>query len=222
MCKNLPEMSIPEIELGLGPKLGQTHRICNCFSVSRVGYEAYLFTVLYSLSVFLTIQTGKSKFHNRDEMTSLNPDLETTGECSKSGESQSRSESSNTSTECGPQNKCEAHETKVGRKCRKILFWIREKTFRIEKVLEDQWLQLQHHCNPSSERTKLYQIWPGKNVPTCSIIIIFLSPCPVSLIRLTGIFLRRETHLRPGSERIDLNNQFYHSVKLDFFSLHWR
>ncbi|RVW38853.1 putative protein S-acyltransferase 6 [Vitis vinifera] len=97
-------------------------------------------------------------------MASMNPELEATGEDSKAREPKPEFESSNTFTKCGLEKKCAAPETKVPGKCRKILVWIREKLFLIKKVVEDKWVQLQHSCGPDSERTKIYQIWPGKNV----------------------------------------------------------
>ena len=99
-------------------------------------------------------------------MASINPESETSA-----GESRREFECSSTFTKSGFEKKCESPETKVPGKCRKVLVRIKEKLLLMKKTVEDRWaqlqlqLQLQHSCGPGSERTKIYQIWPGKNVP---------------------------------------------------------
>lgn len=97
-------------------------------------------------------------------MSSTKPEPETSREGSNAGESQAKHESSNIFPESELDKKCGASETKARGKCRKVLVGIREKLFLMKESVENRWVQLQHRCAPDRKSTKIYQIWPGKNV----------------------------------------------------------
>lgn len=54
------------------------------------------------------------------------------------------------------------HSSEIKRESRNAMMILKEKLFDIKMIFESQWLR--HGCSGNFERSRIYQIWPGKNV----------------------------------------------------------